>query len=540
MLFDWQFAYPDLYPQIVPTSKQFSTAGGMAERALKLMADYFRDQNIPIAYYQLDAWWYEMPCSCAGRCCGATGVGAPKCEVVSNSCIMNFTANQTYFPEGLANLSQYIDAGFNMYHHLFCDGNAYEKAGYTFDNAYVVPTQSLRFYREIFAQGLAQNQVAFEIDYLSRYAAIPSQRSNLTAASQWLKGMADAAAEAHLPIQYCMQYPRHILESALCPAVTQARASTDFDSPLNFFDFGHIALLNVALELRPSKDNFRSKACTQCNFGSRTNVEMEAMLACHSRGPVGISDGPGESDVDLIRRMITTKGTILMPSRSMFAIDAHYAKEASRRPDGEVWASQTVLNSTVSAATQQFATHFILAVGNKDSSGGGYTLRRGDLRLSSDAPYLMRRWAPDAEHGCTENGVAVLCAATWLNSSAGPRLALLPQNQSDAAQWNNSSRPFTHELWGVYPVLGDGFVLLGELGKYVGVSETRFGTVTVTPSEMVVQVSGDPGEMVSVTAAVPKGSHTPPGPLGTGLGLRVLSVVIPASGSAVLSFGRLH
>ena len=91
MLFDWQFAYPDLYPQVVPTSKEFSSAGGMAERALKLMSASFNALDIPIAYYQLDAWWYEMPCSCAGRCCGATGAGAPKCEVSSDSCILNFT-----------------------------------------------------------------------------------------------------------------------------------------------------------------------------------------------------------------------------------------------------------------------------------------------------------------------------------------------------------------------------------------------------------------------------------------------------------------
>ena len=49
--------------------------------------------------------------------------------------------------------------------------------------------------------------MAFEIDYLSRYAGIPDQRSSLTAASQWLGGMATAAAEARIPIQYCMQYP---------------------------------------------------------------------------------------------------------------------------------------------------------------------------------------------------------------------------------------------------------------------------------------------------------------------------------------------
>ena len=64
-----------------------------------------------------------------------------------------------------------LGAGFNLYHHLFCAGNRYESE-YSFDSEYVVPQQSLKFYREIFAQGLAQRQVAFEVDYLSRYASI--------------------------------------------------------------------------------------------------------------------------------------------------------------------------------------------------------------------------------------------------------------------------------------------------------------------------------------------------------------------------------
>ena len=560
MLFDWQFAYPTLFPSLVPTSEQFSSAGGMAERALLLMSEYFKSEGIPIGYWQLDAWWYQMPCSCAGRCCGATGVGAPKCEHTSNSCIKNFVANATYFPNGLANLD--LGAGFNLYHHLFCGagmgGNDYEQS-FNFSNQYVVPEQSLEFYKHLFAQGKQQRQVAFEIDYLSRCkmailsrfvalpvsltrkasllsadAGIPDQRSSLTAASQWLGGMATAAAEARIPIQYCMQYPRHILESALHPAVTQARASTDYDAPENFFDFGHIALLNVALDLRPSKDNFRSKECTQCNFGSRTNVEMEAILACHSRGPVGISDGPGESDVDLVRRMITAKGRILMPSRSMFAIDAHYAVELSRRPDGEVWSSHTVLNTTIAGRRAEYRTHFVLAVGNKHSSGVGYDLQRGDLQLNATAPYLVRRWGPDAQNGCAEKAAASSCTTTWLAAGAGPHLALAPQNQSSPASWDNASRPFAHELWGVYPVLGEGFALLGELGKYVGVSETRFADLSVATDAMTVRVRGDPGEVVTVTAAVPKGSGQ------QNLGLRVLTAVLPKSGGEMsLSFRRL-
>jgi hypothetical protein len=126
------------------------------------MADEFRALDIPIGYWQLDAWWYMMPCSCAGRCCGATGEGAPPCEHVSNSCIQNFTANTTFFPSGLANLSSYLKAGFNLYHHLFCDDNAYDDK-FKFADQYVKPEQSLEFYRQLFVQGKQQRQVAFEV-----------------------------------------------------------------------------------------------------------------------------------------------------------------------------------------------------------------------------------------------------------------------------------------------------------------------------------------------------------------------------------------
>jgi hypothetical protein len=109
--------------------------------------------------------------------------------------------------------------------------------------------------------------------------------------------------------------------------------------------------------------------------------------------------------------------------------------------------------------------------------------------------------------GCTENSNAGTCSTPWFAAGAGaPHLALRRQNQSDAS-WGNASRPFQHELWGVYPVLGGGFCLLGELEKFVGVSETRFGDITVLADEITVQVKGDPYEVVTVTAAVPQGAH---------------------------------
>ena len=54
-----------------------------------------------------------------------------------------------------------------------------------------------------------------------------------------------------------------------------------------------------------------------------------------------------------------------------------------------------------------------------------------------------------------------------------------------------------------------GFVLLGELGKYVSVSPARFSGVAVTAGgiAMAVTVHGAPGETVDVTALVPGGGQ---------------------------------
>jgi hypothetical protein len=48
------------------------------------------------------------------------------------------------------------------------------------------------------------------------------------AAKEWLGAMAAAAEATNVTVQYCMSLPRHILQSASFPRVTQARASHDY------------------------------------------------------------------------------------------------------------------------------------------------------------------------------------------------------------------------------------------------------------------------------------------------------------------------
>ena len=180
-----------------------------------------------------------------------------------------------------------------------------------------------------------------------------------------------------------------------------------------------------------------------------------------------------------------------------------------------------------------------MAVGNKDTPaiGGDYTLQYVDLQgLDSRKTYLVRKWSADTAVGCTEKMQASACATTWLpplvdgeggggsNGVGAPHLNLDRQNQSSYA-WSaehqimcyscrfllgppctlhlaivlisgwrriNTTAQFTHELWGIYPILGEGFALLGELDKYVGVSETRFGGTAATGGNWGVTVTPVP------------------------------------------------
>jgi hypothetical protein len=49
-----------------------------------------------------------------------------------------------------------------------------------------------------------------EWDYQSTaYGDMPHYRSNVTAASAYIAGMADAALELGVALQYCMSFPRY-------------------------------------------------------------------------------------------------------------------------------------------------------------------------------------------------------------------------------------------------------------------------------------------------------------------------------------------
>ena len=137
-------------------------------------------------------------------------------------------------------------SGWSLYHSYACHDSPYWKSkGGNFtpistnanstnltDSLYALPSaeDAEAFYTEVFSQGLAQGMIGTELDYeFVDYEKFHILRYEVGYAERWLQGLSNAAVKLNVPVQFCMSYPRYILETLRLPAVTNARASDDFN-----------------------------------------------------------------------------------------------------------------------------------------------------------------------------------------------------------------------------------------------------------------------------------------------------------------------
>ena len=133
-----------------------------ANVVLQELADYYRSVQLPVSYYQLDAWWYAQ----GGY----------------NACLQRFTPNGRWFNTSLQALQTSMNiSGWSLYHSYFCHDSPYWKANGgnytpvgTNNNAsnmtgslYNLPSaeSSEALYTEVFTEGLAQGMIGTELDY---------------------------------------------------------------------------------------------------------------------------------------------------------------------------------------------------------------------------------------------------------------------------------------------------------------------------------------------------------------------------------------
>ena len=454
--------------------------------------------------WQLDDWWYPGPPS------------------VYVHCVQNWTLQPPAFTSTLGELSAAVKTPWLLYVPFFCGdengGNVYEKHGFKFvqgvkDAAQFAephPDDSERFYDYLFEYGVANGMQGFENDFLNyNLLSVPLFRKVYDSSSKWLRGMNAAGLKHRVPIQMCMGLPSDLMASLELDAVTNYRASTDYALSGENIDVGGSALLALGLGLRPSKDNFwtrrpQSAIETGKPWGDRgnpgSNCVLNAMVATLSTGPFGIADKAGSTNTTIVAQACRRDGLIIQPDRPATYIDAMLdsttslgaslwsAKTGQHPANGHVWGTHASVNVSASGT---MLVHFILSI---DIKPPGWQLSASDLYPPTQpgARWVVHRWGSACANGSDATGSGCASAVP-----GGAKTLVRIVNDRGIAVANDTH---AFDLHMISPVLANGWVLLGDLERYVSVSSRRFASVAASEGSLSIDVLGVAGETVRLTA----------------------------------------
>jgi len=309
--------------------------------------------------------------------------------------------------------------------------------------------------------------LVYEQDWLSTvWDSFNAIKQDVNLGRNWLLEMGNSAAKYDLTIQYCMAYPRYFLQSLEIPAVTQIRASGDYHQSNTQWQIGDSSLLAHAVGLAPFKDDFRTTTDAQhcANSDVEQWPELETAVAIFSAGPVGPSDHIDNWNRTLIMKTCMDDGKLLQPSMPAMSIDSTYVYRAfaSGGPNGQVWDAVTDLDG--------FLFHYVLVI----NLNATYSLTVDQL----NGPTIPNSVTFEARN---PSALALFDASHPLSLAACGKIDF--------------------QIHHIVPAFSNGWALLGELNKFVSVSEDRFVNIDVQGSNgFTVGIRGAPGETVSISA----------------------------------------
>ena len=300
--------------------------------AVKKDAD---NKGIPYRYLQIDSWWYFK-----GNSDG----------------VKNWTAMPSVFPRGIEYVSNITGWPIVAHNRFFSTDTDYAKQNggkFNFiidEKGNIALPDDITFWQYLLSTSRTHwNLWTYEQDWLlTESGRLQELQIDLNLGQTWLGQMGEAAKEQGLTIQYCMAWPRHVMQSVMIPVVTQTRASGDYHPGNTQWRIGDSSILLHALGIAPFKDNFHTTSNQEkCKFNSEPYPELETYVAVLSNGPVGPSDTVGGANKDLIMATCMSDGLLLKPTRPAMSLDSTFLYRAfgNSGPDGYVTATFTEVGS---------------------------------------------------------------------------------------------------------------------------------------------------------------------------------------------------
>ena len=284
---------------------------------LEALVRRYRDEGIPIRYLQLDSWWYyKTYTDPAGKTGKPKNDRLPLEEWNRYGGLIKYEAHSSLFPEGLPAFQRRIGLPLIAHNRWIDPASPYHQRYRISGLAAVDPD----WWREIIGYLSSAQVVTYEQDWLNViYEYSPELVASLQAGDAFTDGMARAAQEQGLSMQYSMALPRHFLQGARYGNLTTIRVSGDRFRREKWDTFLYTSRLANALGIWPWCDVFMSREADNL------------LLATLSAGMVGIGDRLGAEDRKNLLHAVRLDGVIIKPDTPLLPIDAMYTA-GSRRP----------------------------------------------------------------------------------------------------------------------------------------------------------------------------------------------------------------
>ena len=268
------------------------------EGTLLAVRDAYRRLGVPIAYMQLDSWWYPKE---KGNSLAAMAVNG---ETV-------YRADPAIFPQGLRAFHRQMGLPFIVHARWVAADSPYRRE-YTMSHNVVL---SPAFWKST-ASYLHDGGVAvYEQDWLDDNAR---PAVNLADPQEFLGNMSGAMTQQGIDIQYCMPLPGYFLASTRYQDLETIRVSGDRFQPRHWNEFLYGSALAHAVGLWPWSDVFMSTELP------------ELILSTLSAGPVGVGDELGQIDASNLKRAMRADSVLLKPDAPAEPTDASFISDAGR------------------------------------------------------------------------------------------------------------------------------------------------------------------------------------------------------------------
>jgi hypothetical protein len=411
--------------------------------------------------------------------------------------VKNWTAMPEIFPHGLAYFQEQTQWSI-IAHNRYWSGNtdyASQNGGaYEFIVDPIMHSampQSQEFWMDLFASSKRWGLTVYEQDWLyNELEGVSAALENVTVAKRWLTQMATAAEEHGIFIQYCMPWSRHLLSSLQFPAVTQARASDDYQPGNSQWKLGYSSMLYRAMGLAPFKDNFWT---TQYQPGNPYDLDepdtaLESIVASLSTGPVTIGDALGKSNRELIMKSCRADGRLLQPDVPIHYTDAQIYGEAFGAaspvpaPQGINYLTWTSYDSA-GAGSQQEQYYWSILVAINLTSAYQFTVNQLPAGGGNISQYIVWQWTN---------------STSFLDPLPSNLLLVTPLYGLPISACGVSD----FSAYYISPVFSlNGWSFLGEWAKWSVLSKARVTQLEWDETSITLRIAGRANEVVSLAFA---------------------------------------